>query len=131
MRIILIPFIFFLLLLSSISSYSQQYNNWYFGSGAGISFNAHINPMVPYPIPGGKLDTWEGSSCISDENGNLLFYTDGVNIYNKQHKIMTGGDALMGNKSAYQAAVILQQPKNDSIYYIITADAIENNFANG
>jgi gliding motility-associated-like protein len=87
--------------------------------------------MVPYPIPGGKLDTWEGSSCISDENGNLLFYTDGVNIYNKQHKIMTGGDALMGNKSAYQAAVILQQPKNDSIYYIITADAIENNFANG
>ncbi len=72
----------------------------------------------------------EGAASVSDENGDLLFYTNGVTVFNKQHKIMLNGDALNGNISSVQVAIV-QVPGNDSIFYIFTTDAIENSYQRG
>lgn len=105
----------------------KQGNVWYFGVNAGINFNT-----TPVSIlNNGALVTTEACSSICDDNGNLLFYTNGVTVYNKNHAIMKNGAGLSGNGSATQGATIVPWSDRDSLYYIITADAYENNYSNG
>src|SRR4051812_6637805 len=86
-------------------SFSQkQTNNWYFGTLAGLDFNSG-NPVV---LTAGALNTTEGTSSMSDANGNLLFYTDGVNVWNKLHAIMPNGTGLLGDVSTTQSAIIIK-----------------------
>ena len=54
---------------------------WYFGSNAGLDFSGG----TPVAITDGQITTSEGCSTISDQNGHLLFYTDGVDVWNKNH----------------------------------------------
>lgn len=115
--------LFFLLLFTiQLKLQSQaEYNIWYFGGNAGISFNNTNN--APSSLTNGKVNTLEGSSAISSKDGKLLFYTDGVQVWNKNHLPMNNGSGLKGNYSACQSALIIKQPnKKDSIYYIFTTD---------
>jgi hypothetical protein len=97
--------------------------NWLFGRGARIDFNTSTPTSVS------TINTTEGSSSISDSNGNLLFYTDGVTVWNKSNLPMTGGTGLMGNSSSTHSALIV--PCNCDKYFIFTTDAAENQYANG
>ncbi|MBW7846334.1 MAG: hypothetical protein H3C45_12015, partial [Bacteroidia bacterium] len=66
---------------------------------------------------------------MSDTAGNLLFYTDGDTIWDKNHQPMPNGIGLMGCPlygSSAQAALIVPQPGHDSLYYIFTTDCWEN-----
>jgi len=92
--------------------------NWYFGNGAGITFNSG----TPIALTNGALVTIEGVATISDDLGNLLFYTDGVTVYNRNHTIMVNGTGLFGDISSTQSAIIVKQPGNTNIYYIFTSD---------
>ena len=68
-------------------SCAQQGNNWYFGAYAGLTFNT--NP--PTALTNGSLLSEEGCATMSDAQGNLLFYTDGQTVYNKNHLAMPNG----------------------------------------
>ena len=57
----------------------MKINVWYFGYGAGVDFNSGL----PVSITGGQINSAEGCASISDANGNILFYTDGVTVYNR------------------------------------------------
>jgi gliding motility-associated-like protein len=52
--------------------------------------------------------------------GNLLFYTNGVTVWNKNHEVMPNGDELLGNVSSTQSALIVKKPGLDEQYYIFT-----------
>ncbi|HEY0678239.1 MAG TPA: PKD domain-containing protein [Chitinophagaceae bacterium] len=106
---------------------SQQGNIWYFGNFAGVSFNQ----SPPAVLTDGQLNTQEGTSVICDDNGNLLFYTNGRVVFNRNHDLMLNGAGLAGHVSSYQSCVIIPWPGNPGKYYIITADAWENNGFNG
>jgi gliding motility-associated-like protein len=110
---------------------AQQNNTWYFGSTAGISFNPTGNGPIPFSLPNSAMDASEGCSSICDANGNMLMYTNGRTIYDRNNKIMLNGDNLLGHPSAFQPAIVVQLPNSNHIYYVFTADAFENNFANG
>lgn len=125
----IILYTFFSLFFQSILA--QQNNNWYFGGRAALNFNAIAGQPVPTALPNSQMLADEGSAAISDKNGDLLFYTNGVDIYNKQHQVMLNGNNIGGNISACQSSIIVPVPGNDSIYYVFTADAIENSFATG
>ncbi|MBI2967595.1 MAG: S8 family serine peptidase [Bacteroidetes bacterium] len=102
------------------SSYlGKEYDNWYFGSFAGVSFTSG-NPIV---LLDGKINTSEGSASISDINGNLLFYTDGVTVWDANHDTMPNGKNLMGSDDATQSAMILKKPGSMSQYYLFTTQA--------
>lgn len=115
------------LFIIQLTSRGQQGNNWYFGAFAGANFS----DGYPYPLSNGQLNTIEGTSSITDENGNLLFYTDGVTVYNREHKVMPNGKNLKGHISSYQSCVIIPKPGSKLFYYIFTCDAIQNNGAGG
>ena len=110
------------MLLVSVSQImgQKQANIWYFGMEAGIDFNSG----TPVALTDGKIRTQEGCASVADEDGALLFYTDGSVVYNKNHALMSNGSGLMGNNSSSQSAVVVPLPGSLSKYYIFTVDAV-------
>jgi len=111
--------LFAFLLIAVVNCTAQkEYNNWYFGNQAGLDFNS--NP--PLPLTNGQLNTSEGCATISDGNGNLLFYTDGITVWNSNHTVMPNGNGLTGNPSSSQSAQIIKLPGSTTLYYVFTID---------
>ena len=103
---------------SILYAQNKQANNWYFGQYAGITFNTPDgSPQVLYD---GQINQYEGCASISDYDGNLLFYTDGVNVWNSMHNIMPNGNNLGGNASAAMSSIVVPAPGNDSLFYLFT-----------
>ncbi|MBD3581303.1 T9SS type A sorting domain-containing protein [Flavobacterium selenitireducens] len=114
----------FSLLASLHASAQQEAKNWIFGYNAGLAFNADGSITA---ISGTAINSAEGASSISDASGNLMLYTDGRNVYDRNHNIMPGGNylsgtGLMGDTSTTQAAVIIPRPGHPDMYYIFTLD---------
>jgi gliding motility-associated-like protein len=106
-----------LLLLASTSLVAQnEANIWYFGGYCGLNFNSG-SPVVLYDGQTLPLN-WSNCATICDTSGNLLFYTDGHNVYNKNHEIMNNGSDMA--ESGYDGEAIVKQPGSQSIYYILS-----------
>ncbi|MFC2111535.1 hypothetical protein ACFLQ5_03700 [Bacteroidota bacterium] len=71
------------------------------------------------------MNQYEACASICDSSGNLLFYTDGTKVWNKNHIIMPYGDSLKGNQSSAQV-IIVKKPEFDSLYYILTLGPMAN-----
>ncbi len=114
--------IFVLFTLFSTAAFSQKSGNiWYFGANKAVDFNP---PNGPVAIANSAMSTIEGSASICNRvTGQLLFYTDGKKVWNKNNIEMPNGNGLFGNASSTQSAVIVPQPGTDSLYYIFTVDA--------
>jgi len=107
-----------LLILTATFSHSQDIKrtyNWYFGHYAGLNFSSG-NPVV---LDDGKLydGTFRGCVTMSDTNGNLLFYTNGLRIWNKNHISMP---AVLEPYLPYQV-VSFPNPGSDYEYYLFSA----------
>ena len=113
-----------LFLCLSVAFGQRQAANWYFGENAGIQFDRNYNITA---LSDGRLFTKEGCSSISDNNGNLLFYTDGSTVYNRNHSIMDNGRGLLGNESSTQSAIVIPNPVDSNIYYIFTVGSNNSN----
>ncbi len=98
--------------------------NWYFGNNAGLNFNHG----VPEILLDGSLSTIEGCSTISDSAGNLIFYTNGKTVWNRNHNIMSNGQGLLGHESSSQSAIIIPNIVNPNLFYIFTADVSQAYF---
>jgi len=110
----------FIFALISIFAFAQkEANMWYFGNNSAIDFNSG-SPVV---LTNSAMAQFEGESSISDANGSLLFYTDGMSVWNANHQVMPNGTGLGGNASTTQSALIVQQPGSATLYYVFTADA--------
>ncbi|MEX2596835.1 MAG: gliding motility-associated C-terminal domain-containing protein [Salibacteraceae bacterium] len=105
---------FVLVAFQSLAQTSADW--WYFGSYAGM----HFESTGPVGVTDGQLSTYEGCASISDNNGNLLFYTDGDSVWNASHVAMPNGFDLLGNSSSTQSAIIIPVPNNSDQYYIVT-----------
>jgi gliding motility-associated-like protein len=102
--------------LTTLQSFCQKQNNvWYFGSTAGISFNT----SPPSTLNDGVFNHSEGVSSICDIDGNLLFFTNGIKVWNKNRLQMANGFGLLGNTSSTQI-LIVPKPGDCSIFYIFT-----------
>ena len=112
---------FLFLLFSSLTFSQSPAGIWYFGKKAGINFNSSANPVV---LNDGQIDTNEGCATLCDENGNLLFYTDGIKIWNKNHTVMPNGFGLLGDPSSTQSAIIVPNPGNSNLFYVFTVDEL-------
>jgi hypothetical protein len=109
-----------LLLMLSMQSIAQnEARKWYFGLNAGLDFST----SPPSVINNSAIQTWEGCASMCDPGtGQLLFYTDGITVYNANHVAMANGTFLFGNGSTTQSAIIVKQPGNANLWYIFTLD---------
>lgn len=109
--------IFALTILNHFSFAQHQTDKWYFGQYAAVDFSG----PAPVSLTGSMLNSLEGTASISDTSGNLLFYTDGQKVWNRNHQVMQNGSGLLGG-AATQAAVIIPKPGSSTEYYIFTND---------
>ena len=80
------------LFVSSFTAFAQgEKSNWFFGKGAGIVFSGDSATASS-----SRMFTEEGSATLSDKDGNLLLYTNGITVWNKHHRVMPNGNGLMG-----------------------------------
>jgi DNA-binding beta-propeller fold protein YncE len=93
-------------------------NIWYFGYIAGLDFNSG----TPEILSNSQMIAFEGCASMADKNGNLLFYTDGVTVFNQLHQVMVNGNNLNGDYSTTQT-LIVQQPRSSHVYYLFTQSA--------
>jgi gliding motility-associated-like protein len=116
---------------ASIKAQGQN-SNWHFGQKMGINFN-----VSPPQLFESNIRTTEGCSAVSDASGNLLFYTMGARIWDRNGNEMPNATGLLGNgpiqlgtgvpvgSSAY-GVVIIPNPGNANQYYVFSGDAIES-----
>ncbi len=119
--------IFFILLFlfSVIFIFAQkQANTWYFGNRVGLDFN-QVPPLV---LRNGTANSQEGSAAMSDNNGKLLFYTNGKSVQNRKQEMMVNGGGLKGDLSSTNNTVIVPLPGNDSVYYLFTIGSAREEF---
>lgn len=99
-----------------------QANYWYFGDYAGLKFNGTGTPTA---LNNSVMRTGEGSAVITNQNGDLLFYTDGTTIWNSKHKADITG--LKGSPSSTQSALIIPVPEtNCTRYFVFTSGPAED-----
>ncbi len=119
MRVILI----ISLVISCNCAYAQSYtNNWVFGDSIGLNFSTGTPQFFKTSIKTGG----EACASISGESGNLLFYTNGVSVWDQTHTMMPNGDSLnIGyytpgyGSSISQGVLIAPFPGNENLFYII------------
>jgi gliding motility-associated-like protein len=111
--------------------------NWFFGEYAALNFET----APPIAITGSQMVSQEGTGTISDSEGNLLFYTDGITVWNKNHEIMENGEGLAGAifidngpftppspfNTTTQNGLIIPVPGNPDLYYIFCQVAENGN----
>jgi len=100
----------------AISLSAQQANVWRFGNGAGLDFNTGS----PVALPAGPMNTTEACATACDNQGQLLFYTNGVTVWNRNNVVMPNGTGLTAGTSTTQT-LIVQKPGDCSKYYIFHA----------
>lgn len=101
---------------------------WIFGNNAGLDFSTAINGNKPTAISGSKMKTNEGCASIADAQGNLLFYTNGQNIWDGQHNLKHN-NVLNGHHSSTQSGILFPDPadsnqSNPTKFYVFSADGL-------
>ncbi len=100
----------------------KEAGNWHFGVFFGLNFSTGCRPEL---VPTSSMATMEGSAAISDKDGNLLFYSDAVDVWNRKHELMPNSgddDPRPGINRQYgalsQGALIVPSPADPQhIYY--------------
>ena len=82
---------------------------------AGLDFNSG----KPVAIQG-KMYAGEGCATISDRRGHLLFYTNGMTVWNRNGNEMLNGNGLDGSNISAQSGVIVPMPGDTNKFYIFT-----------
>ncbi len=127
-------FLCFVFLLSCIPCCLYgQYNipenrHWIFGTGAWVDFNG-VTPS------GAALSSISGhgeaNASVSDATGQLLFYTNGSVVWNRNHISMSNGNPLHAHgtaeitASSSQGTLIVPVPDTPHKYYIFSLTNIQ------
>jgi gliding motility-associated-like protein len=110
------------ILLFSLNGVAQREGNfWHFGDFAALDFNSG----EPVFLDNSAMYQREGCASISDSNGQLMFYTNGIKVWNRLNQAMGIGQLLSGGQSATQSAIIAKKPGNNRLYYIFTVPDLD------
>lgn len=123
------PLLLLVILAYSTLAFSQREQVWAF-NGSGLDFNTSSGEPVGILT---SMDTKEAAASICDENGELLFYTEGSIVWNKDHQIMSNGTALTPFANTFmtptvsttQGTVIIPMIDSAHKYYIFSLVASE------
>ncbi|MFA6057885.1 MAG: gliding motility-associated C-terminal domain-containing protein [Taibaiella sp.] len=125
---------FFLYCFALLTCYSkifaQQENHiWAFGNNAGLDFT-NGNP-VPFST---NMQSREGTASVADATGQLLFYTEGSTVWDRNGNIMPNGIDLTPfatttvpapTGSTTQGALIVPVPASSSRYFVFSMTCLE------
>ena len=97
----------------------KEGETWCFYSNIQLKFQGEnvTKSVLPSTLNFGK-----GCASISDENGNLILYTDGMRLWNNNSFPLS--TTLDGDLGATQSSLIVPNPDGLGRYYIFTTDLL-------
>jgi len=144
MKKILYTIVLYLRIVSSLSGQGKEAYNWILGYLPDPNFPVSYLGGTWVNFGTGKPDTSRfvtdagmyTSGTMSDDKGNLLFYSNGCRVYNSKHEMMPNGDVLGGPGEVFECCcndplfraghyaqwmIALPWPKNPQQYKLIQA----------
>ncbi|MDH6357557.1 PKD domain-containing protein [Parabacteroides sp. PF5-9] len=105
--------------------------NWVFGANAGLTFKSeqlrsfngtgmNIPDAILSDLPGtfsSSMSNLEGVFSISDKDGNLLFYSNGMGIWKADGTSIYA--ALGGHSSSAQSGIVIPYPGDNNKYICV------------
>jgi hypothetical protein len=128
-----LPLFLFVLLLSfpSFGQYNNAANNvWAMSNYCGLNFNSAVIPITTSAHPLVGNNAGEGCASIADGEGDLMFYTDGMTLWNDVGNVMPNGNDIDGIGSAQsmtQSSVIVPFPNDPQLYYLFVLNQQSGN----
>ncbi|MEP7252496.1 MAG: gliding motility-associated C-terminal domain-containing protein [Ginsengibacter sp.] len=113
-------FLAILVLYALVSSAQKRNNIWAFGDNTGLNFNT--NPVSPFrsKAEGSQPPYFISSICSPD--GQLLFYTDGHKVWNRDNVVLPVYKKYW-LWSENVTSLISPYIQNDSLYYIFGVES--------
>ncbi len=108
-----------IMLFMAVSASGQSSFTWYFGTQAGIRFSTNGSTMTAL---GSNMTAGEGCTVTSDTSGVILFYSDGIRVWDNSSATPVS-TALLGNQSATQAALAIALPGSDCHRFLVFTTA--------
>lgn len=106
MKRVLALFVCLLLVQGWVVAQNQN-NVWTFANLGGLNFNG----SSPTQFASSMASSLSGSASIADRNGNLLFYSDGLKIWDRNNNVMPNGNGLMnGQTFSYELQNVVIAP---------------------
>ena len=105
----------------NVNAQDRSRNVWCFGDSVELDFNSGS----PVSVSGSAMSAFEGCSSVADKTtGALLFYTDGISVWDSTNNIMPSNTQSLGGGfyAATQSALIVPVPGSTTQYYIFTVD---------
>ncbi len=134
-----VVFLFVLLVSTSAIAQDKRDYQWFMGKdqlvGPGIrafKFDFNNRPFAP-ELRGMGLNFAQNNVSICDKDGELLLYSNGCAIANREHEVMMNGDDInageffddfwangscLGGYPGRQDMLILQDPADEEGYYV-------------
>ncbi|UZD24449.1 gliding motility-associated C-terminal domain-containing protein [Algoriphagus halophytocola] len=108
----------------------QTNNIWYFGDGAGLDFNPDPDdPDAPTPRPietPHPQDIPAGTTTISSQDGEVLFFTDGQSVWDLNGDLMQNGEDIGGENGSSQGVIAVPVPQEETLFYLFTNQTSAN-----
>lgn len=124
------PLLLLICALITLQANAQNENNvWTFGYNNGLDFSTS-----PPTFFQNEIEALEGCASVADGAGNLLFYSNGNNVWDATGTVMPNGSGILGNGpgiagtalgSCAQGVAIVKSVSNNNQYYLFTLDAAE------
>ncbi|MBL7711735.1 MAG: hypothetical protein JNL13_04700 [Chitinophagaceae bacterium] len=114
---------YLLMLLVTLPAGAQKENNiWAFSDSLGLDFNSGNPVLIPT-----RITARESCASVCDASGALLFYSNGLKVFDKTHTVMPNGNGIDGAalSSATQGVAISPVPEEPGKYFLFTLDQIE------
>lgn len=106
------------------------HNNWLTPQNTMVSFTGGV---MSTSATHWSVDTYEGTTTASDDNGNLMFYANGVKVWDatniETYSGLLSGQGGTGKNSACQGIITIRHPLSPDTYYILTTDDAFSNTA--
>ena len=110
-----------IILLLPLCGFSQgEFNNWFFGSKAAITFNT----SPPTNIPSTQMNSVTATASVSDSNGLVLFYSNGNYVFDRNHGIMS--TLVWGMNSNQPVFAFKKIGENDRYWIFSLKDPLGN-----
>jgi hypothetical protein len=112
--------------------------NWFFGRKAGMTWkktqdktvSGHTLRGLPTPLNTSQMETKEGCFTVSDPNGELLMYSDGMSVWNGEHEKIIDNE-LAGDTDSSQSGIVIPYPGKPNWLIVLAMSMNYDDYVNG
>ena len=104
------------LILSTFLFSQKETNNWLFGNNNWLDFNTAA--VTVHDDSNLSLGAFRGTVSISDKEGNLLFYSNAKEVFDRNHQIMPNGK-FNDLVQVTHPVCTFPKPNSEHSYYLI------------